>query len=121
MKKQKPSDEVRVLVKDARILMLTVQVHMSRHTMLKTAFSQDKREQVYEELEEMQKRLNGIDTSTMESSFSPEAFVVFKARFLQFEHEVIDFINLFHIRVFGKFTGFQRDVVRRYTNFKGSH
>lgn len=109
MKKQKQSDEVRELMKDARILMLTVQVHMSRHTMLKTAFSQYKREQVYEEIEEMQRRLDGIDTSAMMSSLSPEAFVVFKARFLQFEHEVIDFVNLFHIRVFGRFTGFQRD------------
>ena len=113
MKKQKLSDDVRELVKDACILMLTVQVHMSRHTMLKTAFSQGKREQVYREFEEMQKRLASIDTSTMSSSLSPEAFIVFKARFLQFEHEVIDFINLFSVRVYGRFTGFQRDVTNK--------
>lgn len=110
MEKRKQSDEVRELVKDASILMLTLQVHMSRHAMLKTAFSQNKREQVYREFEEMQKRLDGVDTSTMKSGLSPEAFIVFKARFLQFEHEVIDYINLFSMRVYGRFTGFQRDV-----------
>jgi len=111
MKKQKQSDEVCELVKDACIFMLTIKLHMSRHTMLKIPFSQGKREQVYKEFAEMQKRLDGVDTSTMKSSLSPESFVVFKAKFLIFEHEVIDFINLFHVRVFGKVTMFERDVV----------
>ena len=113
MENRKQSDEVRELVKDARLLMLTVQLHISRHTMFKTPFSQDKREQVYKEIEEMQKRLDGVNTSDMKSSLSPEAFVVFKARFLQFEHEVIDFINLFHVRVFSRVSVFQRDLPKR--------
>ncbi len=102
-----------MLVKDARILMAITHLHMRRHAYLKIPFSTWKRAGVYKEIEAMQERLASVDTERMQSYMSRERFIVFKANFLAFEHEVIDFVNLFHVRVFSHVSTFQRDLPRR--------
>ncbi len=115
MKNHAHSDEVLMLAKDARILMSIIRFEMFRHTMCKIPFSPQRREQTYRELEAMQMRLASVDTDLMQSRMSRERFIVFKARFLEFEHEVIDFVNLFHVRVFGRPMSFQRDLANYRT------
>jgi hypothetical protein len=109
MKERTHNDDVLMLVKDARILMSMIRFEMFRHTMFKIPFSPQRREQVYRDLETMQERLSSVDTDTMRSRMSRERFIVFKARFLEFEHSVIDFVNLFHLRMLNNFSGFERD------------
>lgn len=109
MKKETHCDEVLSLVKEARILMLSIRFDMSRHAMFKIPFAPQRREQTYRELEVMLERLASVDTDTMQSRMSPERFIVFKARFLEFEHKVIDFVNLFHMRVLENPVSFERD------------